>query len=63
MIKIIVTSVEVINTHISKVDSYLSSLKERFNTFGKAVEEMFKKDTSRLDNEEKQSLESIEYIK
>ena len=63
MIESLAASVGTLTAHTTKVDTQLTSLEERFNSFGTAVEEKFKEDTTRLDNMEKQSLESIEDAK
>ena len=57
------STVEPIKSHTTKVDSHLIFLEEMFNSFGKAVQDKFQEDTSRLDRVEKQCLESIEDAK
>jgi len=55
MIEGLASTVEPIKSHTTKVDSHLTSMEERFNSFGEAVQDKFKENTSRLDKVEKQN--------
>ena len=63
MIEGLASILEATYNHTAKVGTHLTCLEERLNSFGKAVQDKFQKDTSRLDKVEKQSLENIEDAK